>query len=72
MNNLDVSQMEEIAGGNKATAIIGCAASVVALEAAFIGLGALTGGVGDVVLALMGFDISLGALALACSSINFE
>ena len=38
MNNLDVSQMEEIAGGNKATAIIGCAASVVALEAALIGL----------------------------------
>ena len=61
--------MEEITGGKNTAAIIGCAASVVALEAAFIGLGALTGGVGDIVLAIAGFDISLGSLALACSSI---
>ena len=63
MKNLSENEMSLIDSGS----LVGCGVSVVVLMGAFIGLGALTAGVGWGLLAVGTYAASLGGLVYECS-----
>lgn len=70
MVSLSTSQMEKIDGAINWGAAVGCGSSVVATMVAFIGLGAITAGVGAAIFAISSYGLSVAGLVHSCSNVN--